>query len=204
MDMLYCMALPTLTLSLIFEVLGLILGLLAVWFLIKENIWTWPVGIVYVVFSLYIFWEAKLYDDFALHIFFLVMNVYGWWFWVYGKKKSEKELSVTTSTVATLVVVMVVSAVLIFINGYLLEKYTDASLPYWDSTTTILSLSAMWLTARKKIENWFLWLVVDILATGIYFFKELYFYSFLYLVYVGLAVWGYLEWEKSMLKSKSA
>jgi nicotinamide mononucleotide transporter len=204
MDMLYCMALPTLTLSLIFEVLGLILGLLAVWFLIKENIWTWPVGIVYVVFSLYIFWEAKLYDDFALHIFFLVMNVYGWWFWVYGKKKSEKELSVTTSTVATLVVVMVVSAVLIFINGYLLEKYTDASLPYWDSTTTILSLSAMWLTARKKIENWFLWLVVDILASGIYFFKELYFYSFLYLVYVGLAVWGYLEWEKSMLKSKSA
>jgi nicotinamide mononucleotide transporter len=204
MDMLYCMALPTLTLSLIFEVLGLILGLLAVWFLIKENIWTWPVGIVYVVFSLYIFWEAKLYDDFALHIFFLVMNVYGWWFWVYGKKKSEKELSVTTSSVATLVVVMVVSAVLIFINGYLLEKYTDASLPYWDSTTTILSLSAMWLTARKKIENWFLWLVVDILATGIYFFKELYFYSFLYLVYVGLAVWGYLEWEKSMLKSKSA
>jgi nicotinamide mononucleotide transporter len=204
MDMLICMALPTLTLSLVFEMIGLILGLLAVWFLIKENIWTWPVGIVYVVFSLYIFWEAKLYDDFALHIFFLVMNVYGWWFWVYGKKKSEKELPVTTSTITTLVVVMVVSAVLIFINGYLLEKYTDASLPYWDSTTTILSLSAMWLTARKKIENWYLWLVVDILATGIYFFKELYFYSFLYLVYVGLAVWGYLEWEKSMLKSQSA
>jgi nicotinamide mononucleotide transporter len=80
----------------------------------------------------------------------------------------------------------------------LLQEFTDASLSYWDSTTSILSVVAMWLTAKKKIENWIIWLVVDVLATGIYYYKGIYFYCILYLVYTGMAVAGYLSWRRSM------
>ena len=182
------------------EATGLIFGLLAVYYLIKENILTWPAGIIYTFTSLVIFYEAKLYADLLLHVFFLFMNIYGWYYWVYGKKKGESEVPVTTSSVKVLVSISLVSVVAIALLGYLLTDFTDASLPYWDSTTTILSLSGMWLTAKKKIENWYFWFIVDVLATGIYMYKGIYFYGALYLVYIGMAVSGYLEWKKTMKK----
>ena len=93
---------------------------------------------------------------------------------------------------------LLVSGAGTYLAGKLLVEFTDASLPYWDSTTSVLSITAMWLTAKKKIENWVIWLVVDLLATGIYYYKGLYFYCILYLVYIGMAVAGYLSWRKSM------
>ncbi|UII34271.1 nicotinamide riboside transporter PnuC [Fulvivirga ulvae] len=195
-----------------YEATGLIFGLLAVIFLIKENILTWPSGIIYVLVSLVVFWREKLYADFALHIFFLVLNIYGWWYWVRGKKSPDrespldaapdqsqaKEVPVTHASSGVLTALILISAMGIFLMGFLLESFTDASLPYWDSATTMLSLAGMWLTARKKIENWHFWFVVDVLATGVYYYKGIHFYSILYLVYIGLAVSGYLAWRKTM------
>ena len=193
-----------------YEATGLIFGLLAVIFLIKENILTWPSGIIYVLVSLVVFWREKLYADFALHIFFLVLNIYGWWYWVKGKKSPEaddqpldaaaepEEVPVTRTSATVLIILILIAAIGIFSMGYLLETYTDASLPYWDSATTMLSFIGMWLTARKKIENWHFWFVVDVLATGVYYYKGIHFYSILYLVYIGLAVSGYLAWKKTM------
>ena len=77
------------------EFLGLVFGLLTVWYLIKQNILTWPAGIIYVFISFVIFWKIQLYGDFILHIFFLVLNIYGWYYWLRGKKEDEKELPVT-------------------------------------------------------------------------------------------------------------
>ncbi|MEP2773850.1 MAG: nicotinamide riboside transporter PnuC [Fulvivirga sp.] len=183
----------------VLEFSGLVFGLLAVYFLIKENILTWPAGIAYVLVSFVIFWQQKLYADFALHIFFLVLNVYGWWYWLRGGKTNEKEeVPITTTPVSRLFLLAFVSILGISVMGTLLTLYTDASVPYWDSTTTVLSLTGMWLTARKKIENWHFWFVVDILATGIYFYKGIYFYAILYLIYIGLAIVGYLAWMKTM------
>lgn len=192
-----------------YEATGLIFGLLAVIFLIKENILTWPSGIIYVLVSLVVFWKEKLYADFALHIFFLILNIYGWWYWIKGKKSSDtddqpadssedEEVPVTHTSTGILVILILISVIGIFSMGYLLETYTDASLPYWDSATTMLSLAGMWLTARKKIENWHFWFIVDVLATGVYYYKGIHFYSILYLVYIGLAVSGYLTWRKTM------
>lgn len=184
----------------ILEAAGLVFGLLAVYYLIKENILTWPAGIIYVLISFVIFYQVKLYADFILHIFFLLMNIYGWYYWVNGRKNGDAEVPVTTSSSATLIKLLLLSALGIGILGYSLSNYTDASLPYWDSTTTILSLTGMWLTAKKKIDNWYFWFVVDVLATGIYFYKGIYFYSFLYLVYIAMAVIGYTEWKKTLEK----
>lgn len=182
------------------EILGLITGLLAVWWLIKQNILTWPSGIVYILASLVIFWRERLYADFALHFFFLAMNIYGWYYWSYGKKPESNELPVTRTSRKILFLLIILSFAGIALTGYFLERFTDASLPFWDSATTIFSLTGMWLTARKKIENWHFWLIVDVLATAIYYYKGIYFYSFLYLIYIALAVSGYLSWKAAMNK----
>ena len=180
------------------EASGLVFGLLCVLFLIKEKVWTWPLGIIYVLISFVIFFEAKLYADLILHVFFLFMNIYGWYYWVYGRVDMEKEVPVTTTVLPTLLMILGISVVGIFVSGQLLTTFTDADLAYWDSTTSVLSISAMWLSARKKIENWWIWLFVDILATGIYAYKGLYFYSTLYFIYIFLAIAGYRSWEKSL------
>jgi nicotinamide mononucleotide transporter len=180
------------------EIAGLIFGLICVWLLIKENIWTWPTGIVYVLISLLIFYHEKLYADLALHFIYLGLNFYGWYYWIYGKKKNEEDLPVTNASYSLLFNLLISSTILIFLTGYILNNFTDASLPYWDSTTTVLSLAGMYLTARKKIENWYFWFVVDVIATGIYFYKGITFYAILYLIYIGLAVAGYFSWKKSL------
>ncbi|MEM9856268.1 MAG: nicotinamide riboside transporter PnuC, partial [Bacteroidota bacterium] len=179
------------------EASGLVFGLLAVYFLIKENILTWPAGIAYVLVSFVIFGKEKLYGDFALHVVFLILNIYGWWFWAKDARKADPEVPISTYPLNIKLALWIVSIAGIFITGLLLSK-SDASLPYWDSATTVLSLTGMWLTARKKIENWHFWLVVDVLATGIYFYKGIYFYALLYLIYIGMAIAGFRAWKKTM------
>lgn len=180
------------------EIAGLFFGLICVWLLIKENIWTWPTGIIYVIISLYIFYQEKLYADLALHFIYLGLNFYGWYYWIYGNNNKQEELPVTKASYKLLIILIICSTISIIIVGYLLQNFTDASLPYWDTTTTILSLAGMYLTAKKKIENWYFWFVVDVIATGIYFYKGIEFYAILYLIYIGLAVVGYFSWRKSL------
>lgn len=193
------------------ELSGLLLGLLTVYFLIKESIWTWPCGIGYVLVSFVIFWEARLYGDFLLHVFFLVLNVYGWWFWVFGNKKVQKEVLIERLSFSRAMFFLGLTAIGVFVFAQFLIKLPSlfegvepAALPYWDSTTSVLSITGMWLTARKKIDNWYYWFAVDVLATGIYFYKELYFYTLLYFIYIGMAVAGYLAWKKSMHQQPAA
>ena len=183
---------------------GMVFGLLCVWFLIKQNILTWPTGIVYVLISLVIFIKAKLYADFILHVFFLALNVYGWYYWVTSANRSEGQVPVTRTKGLQMAGLLILSVVGAYVSGRLLIAFTDASLPYWDSATSILSISAMWLTAKKKLENWIIWLAVDVLATGIYYYKGLYFYCILYLVYTGMAIAGYLSWHRSMNQTLEA
>ena len=180
-------------------------GILAVVYLIRESIWTWPFGLLYTIISLFVFYESRLYGDLFLHVFFLVLNIYGWVHWIKGKDKKEDDLPVTRLSVKQAGVYLLASAVGIYLFAQFLimlpswfEGIDEPSLPYWDSTTSILSVTAMWLTARKKIDNWYYWFAIDILATGIYFYKELYFYSILYLIYIVMAVMGYLAWKKSL------
>lgn len=180
------------------EFAGLAAGLLCVWLLIRQNPWTWPVGIVYVCISLWVFLQAKLYADLGLHLVFLALNGYGWWFWLHGGSTSEDAVPVTTTDPRTLVALVAAAMAAAMASGAWFERHTDAALPYWDNTTTMLSLAAMWLSTRKKLENWILWFVVDVLATGIYFYKGLYFYTALYLVYIGMAVMGWRAWRSAM------
>ena len=188
------------------ELTGLIFGLLCVYFLIKENILTWVCGIIYVLISFIVFWQARLFGDLLLHLVFLVLNIYGWIHWTKGGNRASKnDLPITTNSWSSSIFLIACTGVGIFIFKVFLETapgwfqgVPEADLPFWDSTTSVLSITGMWLTARKKIDNWYYWFVVDILATGIYFYKGMYFYSILYFIYIGMAVAGYISWSKSM------
>ncbi|MEO9966612.1 MAG: nicotinamide riboside transporter PnuC [Reichenbachiella sp.] len=188
----------------LYELLGLIFGLLAVWYLIKESILTWPAGILYVLVSFVVFWQIKLYGDLLLHVIFLALNIYGWYFWIYGNKNNSDTLPITVYGWYQNLIILALSILGIFGFGLFLSNIhliwphiPEAALPYWDSTTSILSVTGIWLMTKKKLENWYYWFVVDVLACGIYFYKGIYFYSILYGVYIVMAVMGYLAWKKS-------
>ena len=178
------------------EIFGLCAGTISIALLIKQNIWTWPVGIAYTLASLYIFFTAKLYADFALHVFFLLMSFYGWYYWLQGNSRLDSELPVSREDKKVLAYSIIICSLAIIFASYIFTKYTDAELPYWDNTTSIFSVLALWLQSRKKIESWIFWLIIDILSVGIYFYKELYFYSLLYSIYVIMAFFGYAAWLK--------
>ncbi len=187
------------------ELMGLVFGLLCVYFLIRESVLTFAFGIAYVIISFFVFWEIQLYGDFILHIFFLVLNIYGWYYWVNGNKSQDKEVSITLTGLKPSIIIGVITLGGVFAFGYFLENINyffgeikPSSLPYWDATTSILSVTGMWLTAKKKLDNWYYWLIVDVLATIIYTYKGIYFYAFLYLIYIGMAVIGYRAWKRSM------
>lgn len=187
------------------ELLGLVFGLLCVYFLIKESVLTFAFGITYVLISFFVFWDIQLYGDFMLHIFFLVLNIYGWYYWVNGNQSDDSPVEITVTARKPAIVLAVLTGIGVFVFGYFLENinyfFADipaSSLPYWDATTSILSVTGMWLTAKKRLDNWYYWLIVDILATIIYTYKGIYFYAFLYLIYIAMAVIGYRTWKKSM------
>ncbi|WKN33636.1 nicotinamide riboside transporter PnuC [Porifericola rhodea] len=185
------------------ELFALIFGVLSVWFNTKEIVWGWPCSIVGVVLSGILFYDSKLYSDFILHIFYFGLGFYGWYEWLYGGK-NKTELKVGMLSKSRLLVLMVLGSLGVIGIGYSFATFTDADLPYWDAFTTSFSFVGTYMLARKKLENWVLWIVVDAVAAGIYFYKELYLLSLLYFLYLGLASYGFFNWRKSMRKEQMA
>jgi nicotinamide mononucleotide transporter len=187
-----------------FEATGLVTGLLCVWLLIRQNIWNWPIGLIYSLVSLVVFFRARLYSELAENAYYAVMNAYGWWYWLRGRPDGAAEVPVTTigpRLAITLFAIFVAGTALV---GYLLAAHTDAAIPYWDTSTTMMSFIAMWMTARKHIENWYIWFVVDAMRTVIYLYKGIDYYAVLYFVYLGMAVAGWWAWRTTMLRTQTA
>ncbi|MBL4682117.1 MAG: nicotinamide mononucleotide transporter [Pseudomonadales bacterium] len=189
----------------LFELIGFISGLLCVWLLIRQSIWTWPIGLVYTLVSLFVFFEAKLYSEFGLHIYYAVMNAYGWYYWsrVGAAETGEGKTSVpvTSVNIKTLYLLIGITLVSIPALAALMSHFTDADMVYADATITILSFVAMWMTARKFIESWYVWLLVDVIATVVYVIKGIELYAVLYCVYIVMAVMGWAAWRKTLTKS---
>jgi nicotinamide mononucleotide transporter len=181
------------------EATGLISGLACVWLVIRQNIWTFPVGLVYAFVSVAVFFDQRLYADVLLSGYYVLMNAYGWYYWSYGGSRSASdELAPSFTPARTLAWLGVVVAAGIALMGSFFDTQTEADLPYWDSATTVMSFAAMWMTARKYIENWVLWLVVDVIATVMYAVKGIELYALLYAIYLGMAVMGWRAWRRTM------
>ena len=180
------------------ELLAVVFGLIAVYFNTREIVWAWPTGIIGVVLSGILFYQVRLYSDLILHVLYVGLGFYGWYEWLYGGK-NRSTLRVTTLSPNQLLSLIALGGVGTLAVGYLFDRYTDADLAYWDAFTTSFSLVGQYMLAKKKLENWILWIVVDVVASGIYVYKELYLLALLYFLYLGLAPYGYHRWRKSML-----
>lgn len=184
------------------ELTGTIFGVAGVWLTIKRNILCFPAGIINVALYAYLFLQSKLYADALLQLFYIVLLVYGWFRW--SRIDNTPDLKITTTSSSLLFLLLVVCLASTLILGFFFRNYTDASLPYLDSLTTSMSLIAQWMIAKKKIENWLLWIVADIIYVWMYVYKNLYLTSVLYAVFIILAIAGYITWKKSMHQNISS
>jgi nicotinamide mononucleotide transporter len=176
------------------EIAGVITGLLCVYLAAKNNIWNWPFAAISVIIYIFIFFESRLFADMGLQVYFLGMNIYGWWYWS-QRATSEKKVPVARVTKTELLVSAVAIAIFTFILGSIL-KYTTASFPYLDSFCTACSLVAQVFLARKVLENWLIWIFVDVIYVGVYIYKDLHLTALMYAVYVAIALMGYFDWKK--------
>lgn len=173
-------------------------GLVCVALLVRQNVWTWPIGLVYAAISIPIFVVSDLPGQALLHGVFVVFNGYGWWYWTHGGRDADAEPVVTRTApvqLAGLVGLALLAALPMGLRG---GDEVPMAVSMVDAVVLTLTLAAMWLSARKKLENWPLWLVVDVLSVGLYISQGLHFYAVLYLVYIGMAVFGWRAWRASM------
>jgi nicotinamide mononucleotide transporter len=176
------------------EIIGVAFGLLTVYFSVKQNIWTWPTGIISVSAFGFLFFDIKLYADMCLQIFFLWSCIQGWYFWLRGgENRTELEISILSNQQCVLIGCGVIGCVALL--GFLFHTFTDAALPYVDSTASGMSVVAQLLMMRKKLEHWYLWIAVDVLSVGIYIYKDIYLTAGLYVVFLLLSIKGLLAWR---------
>jgi nicotinamide mononucleotide transporter len=176
------------------EVIGVITGLLCVYLAAKNIIWNWPFAIISVAIYIFIFYNTRLYADMGLQFYFLATNIYGWYFWS-KKPATDDKTPVLLIKKKEVIVSIVAVIVFTFILGSVL-KYTPASYPFIDSFCTACSLVAQLFLARKILENWLIWIFVDIVYVGVYLFKGLHLTAIMYAIYVGIALMGYIDWKR--------
>lgn len=189
------------------EITGFLSGLLCVWLLIKESVLTFPIGMLYALVTAVVVARALLYADVLLNLYYVLMNAYGWYYWLFGAKSLRREQGkllpqpIRASTVAVLLFATAVGTLLM---AYLFQRYSQADLVYADSLTTVGSFVAMWMSARKYLASWVAWFLIDLVQIALYIIKAvngiagLYFYAGLYGIYLLMAVWGWLSWRQRL------
>lgn len=178
------------------EVLGAVLGLVYIFLSIRQNIFTWPVGLLTSALYIYVFLKTKFYADMALQVYYVGISIYGWYYWIKGNPEKESELPVVQTPHRFRVPLMVISIVLFLFIAWILKNFTDSPIPFWDAFTTAFSLAATWMLARKYLETWLIWIVVDIVSAVLYAGKNLWATVILFTVYTGMAAIGFFQWRK--------
>lgn len=184
------------------EILGAVLGLIYIFLSIRQNIYLWPVGLLTSALYIYVFFESKFYADMALQVYYVGVSIYGWYYWMKGNPEQKNELPVVYTPRKLWLPLTVVSVVLFLFIAFVLKKYTDSPIPCGDAFTTALSLTATWMLARKYLENWLIWIVVDLVSFMLYAAKGLWATVVLFVVYTGMAVVGYYQWKHAMERTK--
>ncbi len=184
------------------EWFGVLFSVIQVLLARKNNVNNYLFGIAGILLTLYVMLTSKLYAEFTLNLYYLIMSLYGWMYWKFGKQKSEREISVTTSTEKWIAGGIVLGTFILF--WFFLTHYTDSDVPVWDSLVSAFAWAGMWLMARRKIENWIILNISNIISIPLMIHKELYLYavltSFLFLV----AIFGYIEWQKIIKANANA
>ncbi len=180
------------------EVISVAFGLIYIILAAREKIWCWPAAFIGTGTAVYLFWDASLLMESALNIFYLAMAIIGWWQWQYGSEQKTALAISSWSGVKHLTAIGVI-ALLTLTSGYLLSYNTSAALPYVDSFTTWAAVVTTIMVARKVLENWLYWIVIDAVSVWLYSERGLYLYALLFAAYTVIAVVGYVQWRKKFV-----
>jgi nicotinamide mononucleotide transporter len=178
------------------EIIAVVLGLANIGLLVRRSIWNYPFGMAMVALYFIIFREARLYGEAALQVFFFVVQGWGWWLWARagGLTRMVEVNWMSSSARAAALVLVAVSSLGI---GWAMARWTDAALPYADATIAGASVVAQVLLAMRRVENWALWIAIDVLSIGVYIQRDLLLTAGLYAVFLVLAALGLNQWAKA-------
>ncbi len=185
------------------EVSGVLISLIYLYFSIKQKIWLWPFGLLSAIFYIIVYFQSKFYADMGLQFYYFFISIYGWIIWGHGIKRDKgkvAELRIARTSSFIWLVISVLFLGFWFIIYIILSQFTDSDIPLWDALTTSASIIATWMLARKLIEHWILWIVIDLISLVLYIYKGLYPTSVLFAIYTLMAVIGYYSWLKNMRK----
>lgn len=181
------------------EVAACVLGLINVGLTIRRSVWNFPFGLAMVALYGWVFFGAKLYSDVLLQGFFFVLQLYGWHNW------TRHQADDGTAVAALSWRIRVACAVATLLGGgalgFVMARWTDAALPYWDAAIAAMSIAAQTLLSLRRIESWLLWISVDLVAIGVYLHKDLSLTAGLYVVFLGLACVGLVSWRRRLAQN---
>ena len=185
--------------NLALEIFGTIIGLFYLYYEYKAHRMLWVMGIIMPAVSLGVYYNAGLYADMGINIYYILAGIYGYVVWTFkNKRRREVSLPITHTPRRTYIYSAAITICIFALIYNILLHYTDSTVPAWDALSTALSITAMWMLARKYIEQWAVWIIVDIISVGLYIYKGIYFYAGLYALYIVIAVLGYINWLKIM------
>lgn len=181
----------------LWEVIAVILGVAYVILAAKESVWCWVAAFFSTLIYTILFWEGQLLSSALLNFYYMGMAIYGYILWQKGNGVEENSLTITSWSRSRHLTAIITSAVFSLLVGYLLTTYTEARLPYLDAAVMIFSVLATWMLAHKILETWIYWIIIDIAAITLYWSTGYYVTIILFMVYVILAIYGYISWHKS-------
>ncbi|MBL6644634.1 MAG: nicotinamide mononucleotide transporter [Flavobacteriaceae bacterium] len=191
--------------DIVLEVLGVLFGLISVWYAKKNNIWVYPTGMISTAIFVYLLLKWSLLGDMLINGYFFVMSAYGWYYWT--RKKEEVYVNPISNTVRkeyfTSAALFIGSLLFVYWIYVLFDKWNDWT-AYVDTFTTAIFFVGMWLMARRKIENWIFWIIGDFISIPLYFYKGLTLTSIQYIIFTVIAIYGYRSWKKILNKSLPA
>jgi nicotinamide mononucleotide transporter len=172
-------------------------GVVSVYLSTRQNIWSWPTAIANVALYAVVFYNGRLYGQMGLQAIYLVLSIYGWYQWLHGGAE-KTELRVSRALPRLLAVLAAANLVAWVVLAAVLRR-TDAALPWLDALLTTTSLVAQWMMTRKILQNWILWIAVDIVYVPMFISQRLYATALLYAAFLVLAVMGFVEWRRSIV-----
>ena len=191
------------TLDITLEIVAVIFGFLSVWYSKQNKIWVFPTGMISTLIFVYLLFKWELLGDMMINGYYFIMSIYGWYIWTRKVDKTHvNQISTTTFKEKKISIVIFIAALLfVFIVYQKFDKWTSW-VAYLDTITTAIFFVAMWLMAKRKIENWIFWIVGDLISVPLYLYKGFTFTSFQYFGFTFIAIFGYLAWKKNLHKTQ--
>ena len=184
------------------ELIAVVFGVISVLFARKNNILVYPTGLVSTILYVYILFEFRLYGDLIINFYYTIMSFLGWYLWSKTKDGAEEFPISTINRKEILISMLIFTITLTFVAFvyHFFDKFTHWT-AYVDALTTGLFFVGMWLMAKRKIENWILWIIADVISVPLYFYKGLTFSSFQFVLFTIIAILGYKEWKRFLQKT---